>query len=478
MKTMGNKASSSRRVLGVFALAMISVAAIASLRGLPSMAEYGLSSIFYYLVAAIVFLIPTALVSAELATGWPKTGGVYIWVKEALGARWGFLAIWLQWIQNVIWYPIVLSFAAATFAFIFNPTLAENRIYMLVVILAVYWGATLVNFRGMKTSGWISSVGVIGGTLVPGALIIILGIIWVAMGKPVQIPLTTGVLVPDLGNFSNIVLAASILLAFAGMEMSAVHAQEVNNPRRDYPKAIFLATIIVLLVFVLGTVAIAIVVPAAKISLVAGLMEAFTVFLHSFHLAWLVPVIALLVAFGAFGQVSTWIPGPSKGLLAVGRQGYLPPFMQRVNRQGVQTHIMIVQALIVTVLALVFLLMPTISSAYWILTALTAQLYLLMYILMYIAAIRLRYSRPDVPRAYKIPGGNAGMWLVAGVGLVGAIFAIALGYVRPAQLETGSLLFYEAFLILGLVIMCGIPLLIYHFRKPSWAQQYSDDEEE
>ncbi|MEE8639169.1 MAG: amino acid permease [bacterium] len=460
----------SRRVLSVFTLAMINVAIIASLRGLPTMAEYGLTAVFFFVVAALVFLIPTALVSAELATGWPKRGGVYVWVKEALGPRWGFLAIWLQWLQNVIWYPTVLSFAAATFAFVISPALANNKFYALAVILAVYWGATLVNFRGMKTSGWISTAGVIGGTLVPGALIIGLGIAWLALGNPSQVQLSGAAFVPDLGKMSGVVLAASTLLFFAGMEVSATHAQEVKNPQRDYPKAIFIATLVVLAVFILGTLSIAVVVPGEKISLVAGLMQAFTVFLDKFHLAWLIPVVALLIAVGVFGQISTWIAGPSKGLLAVARQGYLPPFLQRVNRHGVQTPILIVQALIVTALSLVFLLMPTISSSYWILTALTAQLYLVMYVLLFISALRLRYTEPGVARAYKVPGGKLGMWLVTGVAVAAAAFTIAIGYFPPAQLQTGNVFFYDAFLVLGMVIVFAVPLLVYQFRRPGWAR--------
>ncbi len=468
----------SRRVLSVFTLAMINVAIIASLRGLPTMAEYGLTAVFFFVVAALVFLIPTALVSAELATGWPKRGGVYVWVKEALGPRWGFLAIWLQWLQNVIWYPTVLSFAAATFAFVISPALANNKFYALAVILAVYWGATLVNFRGMKTSGWISTAGVIGGTLVPGALIIGLGIAWLALGNPSQVQLSGAAFVPDLGKMSGVVLAASTLLFFAGMEVSATHAQEVKNPQRDYPKAIFIATLVVLAVFILGTLSIAVVVPGEKISLVAGLMQAFTVFLDKFHLAWLIPVVALLIAVGVFGQISTWIAGPSKGLLAVARQGYLPPFLQRVNRHGVQTPILIVQALIVTALSLVFLLMPTISSSYWILTALTAQLYLVMYVLLFISALRLRYTEPGVARAYKVPGGKLGMWLVTGVAVAAAAFTIAIGYFPPAQLQTGNVFFYDAFLVLGMVIVFAVPLLVYQFRRPGWARPISDENEE
>lgn len=468
----------SRRVLSVFTLAMINVAIIASLRGLPTMAEYGLTAVFFFVVAALVFLIPTALVSAELATGWPKRGGVYVWVKEALGPRWGFLAIWLQWLQNVIWYPTVLSFAAATFAFLISPALANNKFYALAVILAVYWGATLVNFRGMKTSGWISTAGVIGGTLVPGALIIGLGIAWLALGNPSQVQLSGAAFVPDLGKMSGVVLAASTLLFFAGMEVSATHAQEVKNPQRDYPKAIFIATLVVLAVFILGTLSIAVVVPGEKISLVAGLMQAFTVFLDKFHLAWLIPVVALLIAVGVFGQISTWIAGPSKGLLAVARQGYLPPFLQRVNRHGVQTPILIVQALIVTALSLVFLLMPTISSSYWILTALTAQLYLVMYVLLFISALRLRYTEPGVARAYKVPGGKLGMWLVTVVAVAAAAFTIAIGYFPPAQLQTGNVFFYDAFLVLGMVIVFAVPLLVYQFRRPGWARPISDENEE
>ncbi|UCH79432.1 MAG: amino acid permease [Candidatus Coatesbacteria bacterium] len=469
-----------RRVLSVFTLAMINVAMIASLRGLPTMAEYGLTAVFFFVVAALVFLIPTALVSAELATGWPRRGGVYVWVKEAWGPRWGFLALWLQWFQNVIWFPTVLSFAAATFAFALSPALADNKFYALAVILAVYWGATLANFRGMRASGLISTVGVIGGTLVPGALIIGLGVAWLALGHPSQVQWSGGAFLPDLSQMGSVVLAASTLLFFAGMEVSATHAQEVKNPRRDYPKAIFVATVVVLAVFVLGTLAIAVVVPREKISLVAGLMQAFTVFLDQFRLAWLIPVVALLIAVGVFGQITTWIAGPSKGLLAVARHGYLPPLLQRVNRHGVQTPILLVQALIVTALSLVFLLMPTVSSSYWILTALTAQLYLVMYVLLFLSALRLRYSEPGVARAYRVPGGKVGIWLVAGVATAAAVFAIALGYFPPAQLQTGSVLFYEAFLVVGMVIVCAVPLLVYQFRRPGWARpvQGDDDEQE
>ena len=458
----------NKRVLGVFVLAMMNVAVIASLRVLPMMAEEGFSLVFFFVAAALVFLIPTALVSAELATGWTKQGGVYLWVKEAFGGRWGFLAIWLQWIQNVIWYPTVLSFAGATLAYMINPSLANNKVYMLAVILTVYWGSTLASFRGMRTTGWLSTVGALAGTLVPGAAIIILGLIWFFSGNVPQISMTAKDLFPDMTSIRNIVFLAGVLLTYAGMEVSAVHAQEVKNPQKNYPRAIFLAVLIILVVVILGSLSIAVVVPQPKISLVAGLMQAFTMFFNDYHLKWIVPVVAFMITLGALGQVSAWIVGPSKGLFATAKEGDLPPFFQRVNKNGVPINLLAVQGCIVTILSLVFLLMPDVSSSYWLLSVLTVQLYLIMYILLYSAAIKLRYSKPNVQRAYKIPGGNWGMWIVAGVGILGALFAIFIGFFPPAQLKSESILFYGLFLAVGILVMCGVPLVIYQFRKPHW----------
>ncbi|MFH1453036.1 MAG: amino acid permease [Armatimonadota bacterium] len=455
--------------LGVFVLAMMNVAIVMNLRGLPMMAKEGLSMIFYLLFAAFIFLIPVALVSAELATGWSDGGGVFRWVKEAFGGRMGFLAIWLQWIQNVIWYPTVLAFVAAALSYMFlDPALATNKIYNIAIILLAFWGATLLNFRGIKTSGWVTTVCVMGGTIFPGAVIIILGLIWWLTGKPIAFTGTHQSIIPNLSNFTNISFLAGIVLLFAGMEVSAVHAREVKNPNKDFPKAIFLAVIIILTIFTFSSLAIAAVLPAGKISLTAGIMQAFKDMLNQFHMGWLVPIMCFLVAFGALGSVTAWIVGPSKGLLSTAQDGDLPPFLQYTNNQGVPVHILILQALIVTVLSLVYLLMPTVSSAFFLLTALTAILYLIMYLMLFAAAITLRYTKPDVPRAYKVPGGNFGMWVISAVGILGALFAIVVGFFPPAQLTVGSPAFYVWFLIIGILLFTLSPIIIYQLRKPGW----------
>ncbi len=458
--------------LNIFVLAMMNIAVIMSLRGLPLMAKEGMSMFFYILFAGIVFLIPTSLVSAELATGWPEGGGVYRWVKEAFGGRFGFIAIWLQWIQNVIWYPTVLAFAAGALAYLFlDPKLASAKVFTVIVILSVYWGATLLNFRGMKTSGWVTTAGVLGGTLFPGVLIIVLGVIWWLTGKPMAFMDGSQSLLPNFGNFDNVAFLAGIVLLFAGMEVSAVHAREVRNPKTDYPKAIFFAATIILLVFTLSSLSIAAVMPASDISLTAGIMQGLKSLLDKFNIGWMLPVLGFLVAFGAMGGVTAWIVGPSKGLFATASDGDLPPFLAHTNKNGVPTHILFIQGGIVTAISMLYLFMPNISSAFFLLTALTAILYLTMYILLFAAGIRLRYSQPDVDRAYRVPGGNAGMWFVAGTGLLGAVFAIIVGFFPPSKLTIGSPTFYVGFLAIGLSFFVIVPAIIYQLRKPGWAKK-------
>ncbi len=466
-----------RRTITVFTLAMINVAAIGSVKNWPVTAEYGFSSIFYLLLAALIFFIPVSLVSAELATGWPKSGGVFVWVKEAFGHRTGFLAIWLLWAENAIWYPTILSFIAATVAYIFDPALSSNTTFTLTIILASFWAATLANLLGMKISGWISTFGVVFGTFIPGGLIIILGMIWYFTGRPLEITMSWDALIPNMGSIEQLVLFTGILLSLCGMEMSAIHARDVKHPQKDFPKAILLSGVLIIGMSILGVLAIASVIPQKEISLVAGSMQAFSYFVNAYGLNWITPYIAILIALGAFGSLSTWVIGPTKGLLAAARDGDLPPYFRAVNKEGMPKRLLMVQAIFVSLLSLVFVFMPTVSAAFWILSAIVAQLYLVMYILLFAAAIKLRYKRPKVERPYKIPGGKLGIWIVAGVGLVSSVFTMIIGFFPPSQIETGSVLFYVLFLVLAVVLACCAPSIILLFQKPDWKKQLSHEKD-
>ncbi|MBS0629070.1 MAG: amino acid permease [Verrucomicrobia bacterium] len=447
---------------------MLNVAIMASLRNLPLVASYGLSSIFFFGIVALFFLVPSALVSAELATGWSKGGGVYVWVREALGDRWGFFAIWMQWVHNVAWYPVILSFVATTLAYAFNPALAQNKGFVLAVILTSFWGMTIFNALGVKTSSWFSTIGVILGTILPGVLIISLGVVWIFGGNPINTPISFSAIIPDFKDLGNFVFLAGLFLAFTGLEVSSVHAAEVQNPQRNYPRAIILAAAITFSVFLLGALAIAFVLPKGDISLASGLMEAFKLFFAHYHLTWILPIVAFLLVIGAIAEVNAWIVGPVRGLYVTTSHGNLPPVFHKLNKHGVPMNLLWLQGIIVTITSLIILQLPTISASFWILSVMSAQTYLLMYILMFIAAIRLRYSKPHVPRAYRVPYQAKGIWLLSTMGILACVFVILLGFYPPSQLNVGNLWLYEFYLVLSMIGMSIIPLIIHKFRKPHW----------
>lgn len=469
-------ASNTKQIakLGVFTLAIMNVTAVVSLRGLPAEAEYGLSSAFYYLFAAIVFLIPTSLVAAELAAMFKdKQGGVFRWVGEAFGKKWGFLAIWLQWIESTIWYPTVLTFGAVAIAFIgmdqaYDMSLASNKLYSLAVVLLIYWTATFISLKGM---GWVSKVAKIGGlvgTIVPAGLLVVLGVVYLATGGVSQMDFH-GKFFPDLTNIDNLVLASGIFLFYAGMEMSGIHVTDMENPAKNYPKAIFIGALITVVIFVMGTFALGVIIPQKDINLTQSLLIGFDKYFAYLHAGWLSPLIAVALAFGVLASVLTWVSGPSKGIFAVGKAGYLPPFFQKANGNGVQRNILLVQGAIVTVLGLLFVVMPSVQSFYQILSQLTVVLYLIMYLVMFAAAIKLRYNMKDYERPYRIgKKGNALMWLISGLGFCGSLLAFVLSFIPPAQIATGSNTVWYSVLAIGCIVVVGAPLVIYNCRKASW----------
>ena len=468
--------------LSVMTLAIMNVTAVVSLRGLATEAIYGLQSAFYYLFAAIVFLIPTAMVAAELAAMFSgKQGGVFRWVGEAFGARFGFLAIWLQWIQSTIWYPTVLTFGAVSIAFIgvdpaTDAALASNRLFTLVVVLVIYWVATLISLKGLGWVGKVSKWGGIIGTIIPAGILIILAAIYLLSGGTNNLNVHEGFF-PNLANFDNLVLASSIFLFYAGMEMMGIHVMDVDNPKRNYPRAIIIGSLVTVVIFILGTFALGIVVPAKDISLTQTLLIGFDNYFKYLHMSWMGPVIAIALVFGVLAGVLTWVAGPSKGIFTVGRAGYLPPFFQKTNKDGVQRNILLVQGVIVTILGLLFVVMPSVQSFYQILSQLTVLLYLIMYMMMFAAAITLRYKLPQMERPFRLGAkGNGLMWLLGGLGFCGSLLAFVLSFIPPSQISVGSNKVWFLVLIIGAILFVGIPFIIYASRKPSWKAADADIE--
>jgi amino acid transporter len=457
--------TSPKKALGVFSLAMITAGSVDSIRNLPATALFGSSLIFFFLLGAIFFLIPSALVSAELASTSCDHGGVYSWVKNAFGLRTGFLAIWFQWIENVIWYPTILSFVAGTIGYLLAPQLAESKIFLITIILASFWGMTIINLFGMKASAHLSNFCAIAGLLVPMSLIIGLGAVWVFSGETLQVHLASKHIIPHIAHGGLWVSLTGIMLSFCGMEIATVHAQDVRNPQKAYPRAMLIASLIILITLLCGSLAIAIVLPAAKISLVSGIMQAFQAFFVSYHMQWVLPLIAVMLVIGGIGSVNNWIIAPTRGLALAIKDNNISVRMSRENRFGAPAFLLVSQAVISSVISLVFLMMPSVNGSYWLLTVLASQLYMMMYLLMFASGIRLRYKKTAKQPGFTIPGGNWGMWLIASMGLIGTTITFVVGFIPPDNINVGGAWHYEVLLIIGLVVMSAPPFIMYAASK-------------
>lgn len=464
-KAQGMKAWSSEKI-SVLALVLLITGAIDSVRNLPATALFGSSLIFFFIFSAIVFLIPVALVSAELSSTWSEEeGGVYSWVRHAFGDNLAFFTIWLQWINTMVWYPTILSFIAGTLAYLIDPELAQNKFYLIAVILIIFWFLTWIGLSGLRASATFASICAMIGMILPMGLIILLAVMWLIMGNPSAIDLSWNNLIPHWQDTQSWVSLTAIMTSFLGMELAAVHVRNVHHPQRNFPRAMFASVLLILTTMILGSLAIAIVLPQEKISLVRGVMQAFNNFFEAYQLSFLLPVIVILLLLGSLGSMVNWIISPAKGLLLAADNGFLPHWLYRLNRHGVASRILILQAILVTLLCSGFLLFPTINAIYWLFTALSTELYIMMYVIMFIAAIHLKNKYAHLPRPFSIPGGRFGYYFTCILGLAGCCITLFVGFFPPENaMDVGGAHRFRLIFSSGILLML-IPAFLLLIRK-------------
>lgn len=468
--------ASTNKKLGVVSLALINVAAVLSLRNFPSMAVEGWGMIFWYVLFTICFLIPTALVAAELASTWPKAGGIYAWVREAFPGKGSFITIWCSWVNNIVWFPTVVSFIMVTFAYtLLKPALGDNMVFMAAVMLGVMWILTFFNFGRMKHSTTLSTVGTVVGALIPITILVVLTFAWLAQGNVSNMgDLTLSALVPDM-NFSMLTFAASLVLMFAGMEMAGYHARETENPQKDYPIAMFIAALIICVVSILGTWSVGTLVTPDFLNgsegLNGGVIEAFQVVLDSFGVGWMIIPLGLMLAVGIIAQLSTWMLGPAKGLAPAAYAGDLPPMFRKENANGAPVGVLVLQSTISSGFVVLYLVLDALDiNGYWVLVAITSLINIIMYLFMFAAFLKLRKTQADKPRPFRLPGGNVGAYLIGGVAMATLVFGFVFGLYPSDPMSDTMTVVYIISVFLAVVCISVLPPFIIDrwLKKDSW----------
>lgn len=459
--------STTKKMITTGGFIALSGSMVATVYGYPAFASSGFALVFYLLLAGIFFFLPTAFISAEMATGegWQR-GGVYKWVGTAFGPRWGFTAIFFQWFQITIGFITMLYFIVGSLSYMIDmPMLNTNPLYKFLGVLLLFWVVTYLNLKGTGFITKLTKISFTAGIILPALLLIALAIVYSIEGNKIEIVMDWDTFIPDFTKINTIVILVAFMLSYLGIEASAVHVNELDNAKKNYPIAILILAFGAIVMNIFGALSVGFVVPVDKIELNVGIMQAFEHYLNLYHLKWMLPISAFLLALGAFGEVAAWVSGPIKGLQNTAEDGLLPARFKKLNKNGISVSLVVTQGIIVSIWAALLTFGGKGGNLSFLLAmALTVVSYLSMYILLYFTYFRLKNKHGDVPRAYVVPGGKYGRIIIPVLGLLMSIVAFIIAFFPPATIKTTEVTTYETILIIGFIIIFFLPHIIYYFR--------------
>ncbi|MCL0011662.1 MULTISPECIES: glutamate:gamma-aminobutyrate antiporter [Providencia] len=468
MATTTAPAAKQLTLLGFFAITASMVMAVYEY---PTFATSGFSLVFFLLLGGLLWFIPVALCAAEMATveGWEE-GGVFAWVSNTLGERWGFAAISFGYLQIAIGFIPMLYFVLGALSYILNwPELNTDPITKTIGALVILWVLAFTQFGGTKYTATIAKVGFFAGILLPALILVFLAISYLASGSPLAIEISTETFIPDFTKIGTLVVFVAFILSYMGVEASATHVNEMKNPGRDYPAAMFLLMIAAICLSSIGGLSVAAVIPNSEINLSAGVVQTFNVLVTHFNssLEWAVRIIAALLLLGVLAEIASWIVGPSRGMYVAAQKGILPQGFAKVNKNGVPVTLVISQLLITTVAIIVLTNTGGGGNmSFLIALALTVVIYLCSYFMLFLGYMQLVCKQPEKKRVFNIPGGKGIKLLIALVGLIVSILAFVISFFPPSSLPNGaSNTTYVTLLAVSFVIIFLLPFVIYAFHN-------------
>ena len=444
---------SQKKLSSLFLLIMLIVSAIDSIRNLPSTALFGNDIIFFCILGAVTFLVPIAWLSSHLSQSYPESGGIYEWLKMAFSPAIAILGIWLQWVNTVIWYPTILSFIAGTLAYAINPTLIHHQSFFIGTMVISFWLLTLINLFGIQSSALFASICTAIGVFLPLFIIIICAIFWALTHHHTQIHLNPTHWIPQHLEDTHWTSLTAIIASYLGIELATVHSHSIQNANKLFPPALFISVVIIVSTMISGSFSIAMVIPTKDLSLVQGVMQAFTYFFKQFHMNYLSPFMAGCLIVGSLGGMINWIISPSEGLVQASIDGHLPQFIARKNRFGAAYWMLISQAIIVSIIGFSFVFIKSINQFYWLLTDLSTELYLMMYVLFIGSAFVLLRKKEKRMK----------MTAIALIGIIGCIIALVVGFFPPKLLYGINPVHYSLIFSSSLILMMTPGLIIAYY---------------
>jgi glutamate:GABA antiporter len=451
-----------RKEMGFWDVLFFNIATVLGPRWVAAAAHNGTSSISLWILAALFFFAPTALVINELSSRFPHEGGLYVWSKEAFGDFHGFVAGWTYWIYTVFYFPGLLLASTAMSGYLAGSggaALAQNRAFLLTgsfILLAV---AVVLNIMGLNIGKWLQNAGGVS-TYIPLLMLTAIAAVLYFKNGPVT-HFTVSNVMPHW-SLDTVNFWSQIAFAFTGLELVSAMSDEIRNPRRTLPRAVLTAGVLIAAIYILGTFAVLCIIPAEDVSTTSGVFQAITTGSTALRVGFVGVLAALFVSVGNAGGVGSTVAGIARVPFVVGIDRYLPAAFGKIHPRWKTPYISIIVQATVSGLVLLFSqLNETTRGAYQFLVDAAIILYFIPFLYMYAAAIKLagRKDRLENPQAVLIPGGKLGVWIASGLGFFVVLAGIILSLIPPG--DSSDKLGFELKLISGTVASVVLGLVLY-----------------
>ncbi len=451
-----------RREMGFWDVLLFNIAAVLGPRWIAAAAHNGTSSISLWILAALFFFVPSALVIVELSTRFPEEGGLYVWSKEAFGEFHGFVAGWTYWVYTFFYFPGLLLASASMAAYIGGPSfghLAQDRNFLLIGSFALLFVAVVMNIVGLNIGKWLQNAGGVG-TYVPLLMLVGAGFyLWHRQGS------VSHFTIPNMlprWNWDTVNFWPQIAFAFVGLELVSAMSEEIRDPHKTVPRAIYASGVLIAIVYIAGTIAVLNLMPSESVDPKSGVFQALTVASTTLKIGAIGMIAALLAAFGNAGGVGTTVAGVARVPFVVGIDHYMPAAFGKIHPKWHTPYISIlVQAIISAVVLLASQINETTIGAYQVLVDAATILYFIPFLYMYAAVIKLsnRPDRKNNTQGVLIPGGKIGVWMAGGLGFLVVTAGIALSLIPPGESENKIL--FETKLVGGTAVAVFLGLILY-----------------
>ncbi|MGD0731203.1 MAG: APC family permease [Terracidiphilus sp.] len=451
-----------RKTMGFWDVLLFNIATVLGPRWIAAAGHNGTSSISLWVLAAVFFFVPGALVINELSSRFPQEGGLYVWSREAFGPFHGFVAGWTYWIYTFFYFPGLLLASASMSAYIIGgrgSILAQDRTFQLTVSLAILAAAVILNIIGLNIGKWLQNAGGVG-TYLP--LLILVGIAAAVCFRHGSATRFTLANMMPTWNWDTVNFWSQIAFAFTGLELVSAMSEEVRDPRRTLPRAVFGAGALIALMYIVGTFAILALVPAADLDPQSGVFHAIAIGSTVLKLGFLGVVAAILVTFGNAGGVGSTVAGIARVPFVVGVDRYLPAAFGKIHPRWKTPWVSIlVQAVISAAILLGSQINETTQGAYQKLIDAGIILYFIPFLYMFAAVIKLahRNDRARNPQAILVPGGLPGVWICGGLGFLVVLAGIVLSVIPPG--DSANKLGFVLTLVAGTAGSVVLGLILY-----------------